>query len=99
MVFVLFFFSIVVFVFCFVFFKQKTAYDVRISDWSSDVCSSDLASGAVGSAAVQIAKNLGCKVIGIAGGPEKCAYVRNELGADAAIDYKNEHVGDRRSGV
>ncbi|PKM15906.1 MAG: NADP-dependent oxidoreductase [Gammaproteobacteria bacterium HGW-Gammaproteobacteria-1] len=51
------------------------------------------ASGAVGSAAVQIAKNLGCKVIGIAGGPEKCAYVRNDLGADAAIDYKNEHVG------
>lgn len=51
------------------------------------------ASGAVGSAAVQIAKNLGCKVIGIAGGAEKCAYVRNELGADAAIDYKHEHVG------
>src|SRR3546814_7475993 len=30
------------FLFCFVFFKQKTAYDMRISDWSSDVCSSDL---------------------------------------------------------
>src|SRR3546814_16456827 len=30
------------FVFCFVFFKQKTAYEMRISDWSSDVCSSDL---------------------------------------------------------
>src|SRR3546814_5390975 len=29
--------------FCFVFFKQKTAYEMRISDWSSDVCSSDLA--------------------------------------------------------
>src|SRR3546814_10362541 len=29
--------------YCFVFFKQKTAYEVRISDWSSDVCSSDLA--------------------------------------------------------
>src|SRR3546814_17719665 len=29
---------------CFVFFKQKTAYEMRISDWSSDVCSSDLAS-------------------------------------------------------
>src|SRR3546814_8571703 len=28
--------------FCFVFFKQKTAYEMRISDWSSDVCSSDL---------------------------------------------------------
>src|SRR3546814_5331164 len=31
------------FVFCFCFFKQKTAYEMRISDWSSDVCSSDLA--------------------------------------------------------
>src|SRR3546814_10541733 len=29
-------------VFCFLFFKQKTAYEMRISDWSSDVCSSDL---------------------------------------------------------
>src|SRR3546814_2757703 len=32
-------------VFCFFFFKQKTAYEMRISDWSSDVCSSDLAAG------------------------------------------------------
>src|SRR3546814_5227483 len=32
--------------FCFFFFKQKTAYEMRISDWSSDVCSSDLAQGA-----------------------------------------------------
>src|SRR3546814_4685483 len=32
----------VVFLFCFFFFKQKTAYEMRISDWSSDVCSSDL---------------------------------------------------------
>src|SRR3546814_16806426 len=31
---------------CFFFFKQKTAYEMRISDWSSDVCSSDLALGA-----------------------------------------------------
>src|SRR3546814_4737807 len=31
---------------CFFFFKQKTAYEMRISDWSSDVCSSDLATGA-----------------------------------------------------
>src|SRR3546814_3715965 len=34
-------------VFCLFFFKQKTAYDVRISDWSSDVCSSDLGSVAI----------------------------------------------------
>src|SRR3546814_10709728 len=33
------------FVVCFVFFKQKTAYEMRISDWSSDVCSSDLGPG------------------------------------------------------
>src|SRR3546814_2548217 len=33
----------VLFSVCFVFFKQKTAYEMRISDWSSDVCSSDLA--------------------------------------------------------
>jgi len=51
------------------------------------------AAGAVGSTAVQIAKNLGCRVIGIAGGPEKCAFVKNELGADAVIDYKNENIG------
>ena len=52
------------------------------------------ASGAVGSAVVQIARNLGCRVIGIAGGPKKCAYVKDELGADAVIDYKNEKISD-----
>jgi len=51
------------------------------------------AAGAVGSTAVQVAKNLGCRVIGIAGGPDKCAFVKNELGADAVIDYKNEQIG------
>jgi len=50
------------------------------------------ASGAVGSAVVQIGKVLGMRVIGIAGGAEKCAYVTDTLGADAAIDYKNEDV-------
>src|SRR3546814_10719641 len=34
-----------VFCYCFFFYKQKTAYEMRISDWSSDVCSSDLLSG------------------------------------------------------
>lgn len=45
------------------------------------------AGGAVGSAVVQIAKIIGMRVVGSAGGPEKCAYVRS-LGADAVIDYK-----------
>ncbi|HLR29841.1 MAG TPA: NADP-dependent oxidoreductase [Paenalcaligenes sp.] len=44
------------------------------------------ASGAVGSIVGQIAKIKGCRIVGIAGGPEKCAYVVNELGFDACID-------------
>jgi NADPH-dependent curcumin reductase CurA len=46
------------------------------------------ASGAVGSVVGQLAKARGCRVVGIAGGPEKCAYVVDELGFDACIDYK-----------
>jgi NADPH-dependent curcumin reductase CurA len=52
------------------------------------------AAGAVGSVVGQIAKIRGCRVIGIAGGPEKCAWIK-ELGFDAAIDYKAEDVGKR----
>lgn len=51
------------------------------------------ASGAVGQVVGQIAKIKGCRVVGIAGGPEKCSWVVNELGFDACIDYKNEDVG------
>jgi len=50
------------------------------------------AAGAVGSAAGQIAKIHDCRVIGIAGGHEKCAVLVDELGFDAAIDYKDESV-------
>jgi NADPH-dependent curcumin reductase len=46
------------------------------------------ATGAVGSAFAALAKVRGCRVIGIAGGPDKCAYAVNELGFDACIDYK-----------
>jgi NADPH-dependent curcumin reductase len=46
------------------------------------------ASGAVGSVVGQIAKIKGCRVVGIAGGPEKCRYVTDELGFDACVDYK-----------
>ena len=45
------------------------------------------AAGAVGSTVVQIAKNKGCTVIGSAGGPDKCAFVKS-IGADHVIDYK-----------
>lgn len=49
------------------------------------------ASGAVGSAVGQIAKILGLRAVGIAGGPEKCKYVTEELGFDACIDYKTDN--------
>jgi len=52
------------------------------------------AAGAVGSIAGQIAKQKGARVIGIAGGPQKCRWLTEELGFDAAIDYKGEDVGD-----
>lgn len=46
------------------------------------------AAGAVGTMVGQIAKVKGCRVVGIAGGPEKCAMLTGELGFDAAIDYR-----------
>jgi NADPH-dependent curcumin reductase CurA len=46
------------------------------------------ASGAVGSVVGQLAKARGCRAVGIAGGPDKCAWVSGELGFDACIDYK-----------
>jgi NADPH-dependent curcumin reductase len=51
------------------------------------------AAGSVGSIAGQIARIHGCRVIGIAGGARKCAWLVDELGFDAAIDYKSEDVG------
>ena len=50
------------------------------------------AAGAVGGLVGQIAKIKGCRVVGIAGGPEKCQFLIDELGFDAAVDYKNENV-------
>src|SRR5690242_10075172 len=46
------------------------------------------ASGAVGQLVGQLAKLAGCRAVGIAGGPQKCAFVRDSLGFDACIDYK-----------
>lgn len=49
----------------------------------------DAASGAVGSVVGQLAKSLGCRVVGIAGGATKCGYVVNELGFDACVDHRS----------
>ncbi len=47
------------------------------------------ASGAVGSVVGQLARRHGCRVVGIAGGPEKCSHVKQDLGFDECIDYKS----------
>lgn len=52
------------------------------------------AAGAVGSIVGQIAKIRGCRVVGIAGGAEKCRWIVEGLGFDGAIDYKAEDVGE-----
>jgi hypothetical protein len=53
------------------------------------------AAGATGSTAAQIARMQGCRVIGIAGGPKKRRWLTEELGLDAAIDYKSEDLNAR----
>ncbi len=50
------------------------------------------ASGAVGSVAGQIAKWAGARVVGIAGGPDKCLYVQEELGFDACVDHRTSDL-------
>ncbi len=50
------------------------------------------AAGAIGVLAGQIAKNQGCRVIGIAGSDDKCAWIQRELRFDAAINYKTQNV-------
>ena len=55
------------------------------------------AAGATGSVVGQIAKLEGCRVIGIAGGPAKCAWLTDKAHFDVAIDYKSEDVGARLS--
>jgi NADPH-dependent curcumin reductase CurA len=53
------------------------------------------AAGSTGSIAAQVGKILGCRVIGIAGGAEKCGWLVHDCGLDAAIDYKHESVAAR----
>ena len=53
------------------------------------------ASGAVGSVVGQLAKIMGCRVVGIAGGKAKCDYVIEELGFDDCVDHRSDDVGGR----
>jgi len=53
------------------------------------------ASGAVGAVVGQIAKLNGCRAVGVAGGPEKCRYVVNELGFDACVDHRAPDLAEK----
>ncbi len=69
----------------------RTAYFGLIREakpYASETLVVSAASGAVGSVVGQIGKMLSLRVIGVAGGPEKCAWVKDELGFDECIDYK-----------
>ncbi|MFA7588306.1 MAG: NADP-dependent oxidoreductase [Novosphingobium sp.] len=57
------------------------------------------AAGATGSLACQIGRNLGAKVVGIAGGEAKCRYLREEIGVDVAIDYRSQDVESELSRI
>ena len=59
---------------------------------SGDTVLVSAAAGATGSLACQIAREAGGTVIGIAGGPDKCRYLKKELGIEAAIDYRSEDL-------
>ena len=72
-----------------------TAYTgmINVGEVSADdIVVVSAAAGAVGSMACQLAKVKGATVIGIAGGPEKCDYLTNQVGCDFAIDYKNDDI-------
>jgi len=57
------------------------------------------AADAVGAVVGQIAKIQGCRAVGIAGGADKCRYIEQDLGFDAAIDYKSEEVRASRISI
>ncbi|MBL4800266.1 MAG: NADP-dependent oxidoreductase [Emcibacter sp.] len=62
---------------------------------AGDVVVVSACAGGVGSLVAQIARLKGCRVIGIAGGPEKCAWIKDVIGVDEAIDYKAGDLADK----
>src|SRR3546814_18972120 len=70
--------------FVFFFFKQKTAYEMRISDWSSDVCSSDLC--LVDALEAQVEGELGRVVVSEAVGPERLLGRDREPGGELVVE-------------
>src|SRR3546814_15859373 len=83
------------------FFKQKTAYEVRISDWSSDVCSSDLPLGEIGAGlgevapVVEPAQSLQAVVVGLPW--QVIERVPQEVHVAALVCGAGQHLADRRA--
>src|SRR3546814_1053366 len=79
----------------YVYFKQKTAYEVRISDWSSDVCSSDLAGGVIhGDRGVDLATAFCCRETGRSGVQADLAHRHANVRARALhIDFLRAPIG------
>src|SRR3546814_8665065 len=92
---------------CFFFFKQKTAYEMRISDWSSDVCSSDLparvflAADRHGAEQVDLAHQRLGRRVAIELGGERREHQVGEQGAVEGGQQSDRHAGaeDRKSVV
>lgn len=59
---------------------------------AGETCVVTGAAGAVGTLVGQLAKNVGCRVVGFAGSDEKCRWLENEYGFDKAINYKSENI-------
>src|SRR3546814_9979172 len=80
----------------FFFFKQKTAYEMRISDWSSDVCSSDLVFGDTGSMCGLPCRNRAPSLGEAAAGKEPCMFKRLFVDHPKSVDENYiEHFGVR----
>ena len=70
------------------------AYSQKVRPMPGETLVVTSAAGAVGSYAVQLGRLAGARVVGIAGGPEKTAFVRDRLGADTALDYRSDSFAD-----
>src|SRR3546814_6974315 len=79
--------------FCFFFFKQKTAYEMRISDWSSDVCSSDLVAGE-GPKAIGLINQIGMVGIGV---PRRKQRLKLERADAQRLVLGDAHVSTRKA--
>src|SRR3546814_5006162 len=81
----------------FFFFKQKTAYEMRISDWSSDVCSSDLVSGGKGAININVLWEMGGAQQVLEGVLEKTKGLVTGVTCGAGMPYKLSEIAAKHN--